>query len=550
MLHALVREHLPAFVRHAEEHYTRPLPLYVRRAFEHYLRCGIPEHGFLRLRCDDCGHDRVVAFSCKERGTCPSCAGRTMANCAAHLVDRVLPNVPIRQWVLSLPFDLRALAAKHPALVSAIDRILFREVERWMQRSAGPRKGRAGSVTFVQRFGGSLNLHVHFHVLFLEGLFTRSADEPPVFHAAFAPTRTDLLEVLGRVRVAVERWVAAHGLARAGADAAPEVETEALAACANAAIQRGLFDELPGKSTPKSGTDHDADPPAGVGRGSVAVDGFNLHAAVRVGADDDASREKLVRYCARPPFALERLSVLRDGRIAYRIKQPRKNATHRILTPMELLARIAALIPPPRHPFLRYHGVLAPSSKWRSAIVPRAPEGDSPSCRADAERHERKRSRGAPTPPRAASRAAQPFAKSAPAPPLAATSSAATTTSATTAPPRASFAMLTPAHQARLAQGDVLARTPRLEWSKLVRRTFAAEVLICPRCHGHARLIAAVQDPIEAARFLAALRERSTPLPSGARGDDDETYPNAASDDDSQLPPPSSRPQPSHPPDD
>ncbi len=358
MLHALVREHLASFVRHAEEHYARPLPLYVRRAFEHYLRCGLPEHGFLRLRCDDCGHDRVVAFSCKARGTCPSCAGRTMANCAAHLVDRVLPNVPIRQWVLSLPFNLRALAAKHPALVSAIDRILFREVARWMQRSAGPRKGRAGSVTFVQRFGGSLNLHVHLHVLFLDGLFTRNAHEPPVFHRALAPTRSDLLEVLGRVRGAVQRWIEAHGLAlnRARADAQTdgENETDALDACADAAIQRGLFDNLPSVRTAApgaQGTDHGTEPPAGVGRGSVAIDGFNLHAAVRVGADDDVSRERLARYCARPPFALERLSTLADGRVAYRIKQPRKTGTHRILSPIELLGRIAALISAPIPPF-------------------------------------------------------------------------------------------------------------------------------------------------------------------------------------------------------
>ena len=66
-----------------------------------------------------------------------------------------------------------------------------------------------------------------------------------------------------------------------------------------------------------------------------------------------------------------RLSVLRDGRIAQAIKAARRDATHRILTPVELLARIAALIPPPRHPFLRYHGVLAPASKWRADIVPR-----------------------------------------------------------------------------------------------------------------------------------------------------------------------------------
>jgi len=78
VLHAIVREHLGAFLRHADEHYARPLPRYVRRALENYLRCGIPEHGFARLRCNDCGRDRIVAFPCKERGPCPSCAGRMM----------------------------------------------------------------------------------------------------------------------------------------------------------------------------------------------------------------------------------------------------------------------------------------------------------------------------------------------------------------------------------------------------------------------------------------------------------------------------------------
>ncbi len=150
---------------------------------------------------------------------------------------------------------------------------------------------------------------------------------------------------------------------------------DALDACARIAIQPGHFDKLEGHAAAR---DSNADgEPAAIGRRSVALDGFNLHAAVAVGADDDVARERLVRYCARPPFALERLSLLPDGRVAYRIKQPRRNATHRILEPVELLARIAALIPPPRHPFLRYHGVLAPSSKWRRHIVPRPLQTDS-----------------------------------------------------------------------------------------------------------------------------------------------------------------------------
>jgi hypothetical protein len=57
---------------------------YVRKAFAKYLQCGIFAHGFARARCDNCGHDVFVAFSCKGRGVCPSCTTRRMAETAAH----------------------------------------------------------------------------------------------------------------------------------------------------------------------------------------------------------------------------------------------------------------------------------------------------------------------------------------------------------------------------------------------------------------------------------------------------------------------------------
>jgi hypothetical protein len=70
------------------------LPGASARELRAFLRCGILAHGIVRAHCDGCGF-------------CPSCGGRRMADTAAHLVDRVLPEVPVRQWVLSLPFALR-----------------------------------------------------------------------------------------------------------------------------------------------------------------------------------------------------------------------------------------------------------------------------------------------------------------------------------------------------------------------------------------------------------------------------------------------------------
>jgi ribosomal protein S27E len=105
-LHEVVRENLEPFLARARAR-EQPTPRFVEQELRAYLRCGLLAHGFLRLHCDDCGHDRLVAFSCKRRGFCPSCGGRRMADTAAHLVDRVLPPVSIRQWVLTLPYPLR-----------------------------------------------------------------------------------------------------------------------------------------------------------------------------------------------------------------------------------------------------------------------------------------------------------------------------------------------------------------------------------------------------------------------------------------------------------
>ena len=72
----------------------------VDKVFRAFLECGVLTHDFLRLRCTACEKDRVVGFSCKGRAFCPSCGGRRMADTSAHLVDRVFPDVPVRQWVL------------------------------------------------------------------------------------------------------------------------------------------------------------------------------------------------------------------------------------------------------------------------------------------------------------------------------------------------------------------------------------------------------------------------------------------------------------------
>ena len=119
LLCQIVQEYWPEFQAELAS-YGKTLPAYVTKEFDEYLKCGRLENGFLRVRCETCHDERLVAFSCKRRGFCPSCGARRMADSAALLVDEILPFQPMRQWVLSVPFPLRFLFASQPAVMGKV----------------------------------------------------------------------------------------------------------------------------------------------------------------------------------------------------------------------------------------------------------------------------------------------------------------------------------------------------------------------------------------------------------------------------------------------
>jgi hypothetical protein len=145
LLHRILRDHLPAFFGAMEEVGTR-LPRNVRRELDEYLRCGILAHGFIRGECERCRSALLLAFSCKRCTVCPSCGAKRMAIEAAHLVDRVIPEVPVRQWVLSLPFDLRFLLAQDRSLLSPFLRIFIDVIFTRYRRGADDADAQCGAV--------------------------------------------------------------------------------------------------------------------------------------------------------------------------------------------------------------------------------------------------------------------------------------------------------------------------------------------------------------------------------------------------------------------
>jgi hypothetical protein len=166
------------------------------------------------------GHGRpaLPMASCKGRGVCPSCNGRHMAQTAAHLADPVIPPVPVRQWVISVPKRLRGFLADRPTAVAALTKIFLDEIERSLCAAAGvtsaapaSARPRLSGISFLHRFGSALHRHVHLHACVTDGVFMPAADGAPCdAPPAFIPTRpinqADLAALTERVRRRVIRW--------------------------------------------------------------------------------------------------------------------------------------------------------------------------------------------------------------------------------------------------------------------------------------------------------------------------------------------------------
>ncbi|MFO8071474.1 MAG: transposase zinc-binding domain-containing protein [Polyangia bacterium] len=200
--------------------------------------------GFVRIRCDDCGEERALAFSCKGRGFCPSCTGRRMADTAARLADDVFPlGVPVRQWVLSLPVDLRYRLAYDGKLLSDVLAVFDRAVNAWYReraRAAGHADSRGGSVTFCQRFGSALNLNPHFHKLQLDGTYVHaeSADSP-LFVPAPELQDADVKRIVETTARRVLRMLERRGILTPG-ELDPLADESPVLAGVTAASVRGL----------------------------------------------------------------------------------------------------------------------------------------------------------------------------------------------------------------------------------------------------------------------------------------------------------------------
>jgi hypothetical protein len=407
-----------------------------------------------------------------------------MVDTAALLVDQVIPDVaPVRQWVLSLPYRVRLLCAHDPAALSAVRRILVRAVSGYYERTAkrlSKPLPRTGAVAFVQRFDSALRLNVHLHVLWLDGVYSHEPGRGGVEWCQHEQvTDADVAQLVRRVRDRVRRKLRKMGKWPEDDDALagdamrdPSDAEQLLLELGEGAVQgvavtgkrRGQRDVRIGKGTRNE--------PNVLGVLCADLDGFSLHAAVRVAAGNRKQLEHLCRYAGRPAIAESRLRLLPDGRIAYSLKKRWKDGTtHVVLTGQVLIERLLALVPRPRRHLVTYHGVLAPAASLRSRVVPRVPTEEENGAGEDD----------------AANGESQQLEE----------------------PEELQKAGLASVQRARVPHRPAKRRVHGRRyytWAELLRRVYAVDVLTCPRCGGPRRLLAAIHDPLSIEKVLGAMK--------------------------------------------
>ncbi|MFN5167604.1 MAG: transposase [Pseudomonadota bacterium] len=308
-------------------------------------------------RCRSCGYG---AWNGRDRRAAMSCGARRMSQTLAHLVDHVIPRVPVRQWVLSLPITLRVPSAAQPARTTPVLQVVQRVVthHRLDDEGLGAAPDQGCAVTLVQRFGSAANLDIHLHDLVVDGVCRGEADGMPSCVEAAAPTDDELHALLQTViawllKMPTRRGVLVEDMGQtwqAEPDADGE-EARTLRPLQAAAITcRIAFGPCAG------------------------IDGFSLHAAVRTEAHDRQRLEQLCRQITRPVLADERVQVNAPGHVELKLKTPWRDGTTRlVMSPPEFMQRPAALEPRPKLRLIRFPGVLVQNAQRRPLVMPQQP---------------------------------------------------------------------------------------------------------------------------------------------------------------------------------
>ena len=289
-----------------------------------YLDCGVPEAGFARLKCRDCGEERLVTLSCKHRGVCPSCDAKRAAAFAAFLKDELLENVGHTLWTLTIPKMLRSTFMHHRELLRDLSRLAYQTIQELMAEAVDDPKARPGVVAVPQTFGSLINTHPHIHCLVSRGVWNAQGEWTPVPY----------IDTLSAEKLFAHKVL--HLLKSKSLLSEERIELL--------------------RSFPHSG--------------------FSVDTSVTVWPDDTAGLERLARYLLRCPLSLSRIHWTPGSKnLFYEARSSPDDVlfAHQngeTLDTLEFLARVLTQIPLPRKHGVHYFGIYSSRARAHRKKAP------------------------------------------------------------------------------------------------------------------------------------------------------------------------------------
>ena len=300
-----VEDHFESFELMYAEKFSRQYGFsrpYVKSVIYRYLDCGVLKNGFARVRCGDCGHEYLLAFSCKRRYFCPSCHQKRVVEFGEWLCRKVVKAVPHRHVVLSIPKILRRYFLFDRKLLSELSRCGWDALKTLFTTGSRNKKAVPGAVFAIQTFGDFLGFHPHLHILVSDGCFHENG----------------MFTVL------------------------PDIDTKALERIFRHRILKMLLAK--GKITQDM---------------IMLLDKwkhtrFNALAGPRILPNQDRSMENLARYIIRASFSQERMTYHKDaGQVEYRSKD---SSRVKVFDAKEWLAAMCSHVPNKGEQMARYYG--------------------------------------------------------------------------------------------------------------------------------------------------------------------------------------------------
>lgn len=357
-LYKLVAAHFDEFERVYPERYQADFGFWrpvIRESVDEFLKCGDLHHGFARVRCEKCGHDFLVAFSCKKRCVCPSCHQKRVLVFAERLAAEICSPVPHRQFVFTIPKRFRLYFRYDRSLLGKLCLAAWctvREVYRAVLDDEDALPGMVGS---IQTFGELIHWHPHIHALVTDGAFRPDG--------MFLPL--------------------------------PRLATEPFLKLWEHKVYRLLLDK--GRITEEVVRQMQ----------SWRHSGFSVHREVFLPAGDRQGIENLAQYIARCPFSQARmLKVGTGGNVVYKAEHAAVRAfphwkvaatlpgiprNFEVFKPLDFLAQVTQHIPDRSQHLVRYYGWYSNRSRGKRMAAEKArsvPEAPHPEKTVDESREE------------------------------------------------------------------------------------------------------------------------------------------------------------------